>query len=225
MMDDGQTIDFLPASYRRRQADRRYAGPHLLLAAALAAALIAWGYAEHRQTTDLAWQTHAVQAEARAVHRQQANMAAMRRTHERLVRQVKLQRDLAQPLRDTRILAVIGKLMPGSIALTHLKMARIVSATNDPPRVHGHAVKAGASASANVPRLHLDVRGLAPNDLTVANFLGRLKFNALFTDVKIHYSRATTVHGVTGRLFELSMEVPLNRTFVVRAKGGLADAR
>jgi hypothetical protein len=65
--------------------------------------------------------------------------------------------------------------------------------------------------------------GLAPSDVEVADFVGRLSDSPLFTSVKMGYSRAAQAGKLRARQFSIDLEVPLDREYRPAGKE-VADA-
>ncbi len=90
------------------------------------------------------------------------------------------------------------------------------------PRPQGHRAGGGGGGGGGGG----DVEpGLAPTDMEIADFVGRLSSYPLFTNVKMDYSRAVQVKELKAREFHVQFEVPLDRDYkLVHGAGEVARA-
>lgn len=214
-------VNFLPMSYRRRDARRRRAWRQGVLIALLGLCLLGWWGVQTRQTGALRREANELMQQVETAQGRTAEVARLRAERQRLIQQVEIQRELAQPLRHTQVLAALGELLPPSVAVTHLAMHTQRPAPLPPPPRKKDDEKDKSTKKLPEPapaprgehRLNLDLAGIAPDDLTVANVLTALKLHPVFSDVKMHYSRNIELEGVHGRQFRLELAVDLDRRF------------
>jgi len=123
---------------------------------------------------------------------------------------------LAWPLRVTEALDALGESVPGPIALTGLLVT--------PREEQVRGAKAGQTLPAR-SLLVVEIEGLSPSDSEVAAFVSRLEGNALFSQVRLEYTRSTTVDAVEAREFRVACEIDLlaKYRFVDGAALGSAD--
>ncbi|HEX7008911.1 MAG TPA: PilN domain-containing protein [Phycisphaeraceae bacterium] len=214
-------VNFLPQSYRLRRERFRRRCRQGALAAVMAASLMGWWMIQRGQTA--AWRGYAqtLEAEVEAARLQAQGMAKLHDQRRMLIRQLNLQQELAQPVRHTQILLALSQVVPESIVLTWLDMTTQRPA---PEPLMPAGAKASSSAgksnraSGDAPvedLIRIELAGLAPDDLTVANLLEALKLHPLFTNAKIHFSRNTDIGGVSARQFQIELTVPLGRRFQI----------
>jgi Tfp pilus assembly protein PilN len=151
-----------------------------------------------------------------------------------LGRQVAIYEQLALPLNYSQVVGTLSTLVPESVALTELelrteqiKRRRTVPMSASAGDEGG---KAGQTRTVVDHRriIHLDVRGIAPNDVVIANLIGELAASGLFEDVKMAYSRQGEFAQALTREFLVSMQVPLDRDYVAKPAESVeevADAR
>lgn len=210
-------INFLPASYLRRQSIRRRRVRQLALSAAMVGVLIGWWLTQQGQVVALERYATALEAEAAAAVEHRSELVRLREEHKVLMNQVKVRRELAQPLNHTQVIAMIGELMPETVMVTELDM----TTHRPPPRTLEDATKTGRKAKRKssepepiVDEIRLQIDALAPDDLAVAEVVAAISEHPLFESVRMESSREVERYGVIGRKFRLSAVVPLNRVFL-----------
>lgn len=132
-------------------------------------------------------------------------------------KQMELYDKLKQPLPTSSVLAAVAGLMPPSMGLTSL------SIVGEPVRVTPKSTTKSNRPQKHTPKdsqppIRMLLEGLAPNDLTVAQFIGRLDDRVIFENVEMAYSQPTKRGQLLGREFRVTAEIPLNRTFVIHGQ-------
>lgn len=221
-------VNFLPESYVRQQAQRQRAGRQAVLIAAAVLCLVGWWVGQRSQTAMLRQQAEAIEARASAARAQMTELAALEMEHRQLVRQVNLQRELAQPVNHTQVLATMADLLPRSVALLELTMhtrrpAPEPKRTPEEAKKHAETRKGKGKEQkqAEPDRIEMELLAIAPDNMTVAQVIGVLDGHPLFDDVMLRHSREIEVQGVHGRHFRLLMTVELSRQY--RPKSPAAD--
>jgi hypothetical protein len=101
-----------------------------------------------------------------------------------------------------------------------VKGSGFVGDIKNPPRYHEVA--------------HMTVVGVAPNDVQIAQLIGKISGNPLFADVSLNYTRTETLRESAVRRFEIQMTMDLHRlppeepadpAPAVAASGDFAHAR
>ncbi len=193
-MSDITSINFLPPSYVRRQARRRRRVRQFVLAGAMVASLGVWWLGQKGQTVALERYATALEVEASAAVEQRSELVRLREEHKLLINQVKVHRELAQPVRHTQMIGVLGAGLPDSVTVTELDMV-----TPDEVRI--------------------EIEALAPDDLAVATAVAAISDHPLFDGVRMESSRQVERYGVIARKFRLSTTVPLDRVFLEPVPG------
>jgi Tfp pilus assembly protein PilN len=208
-------INFLPADFVEEQVRHHRIYREAVWVAVTLLAIGGWCVSSRGSLDSLGSYASALQQEAAAVREQVSEMTKLQLQQKTLLHQVRIQRELLQPLNTTAVLATISELMSPSMALTSLELTgtRPVPAPRPPndPRT-GEPLKV-APKPKPPQMLRLELVCLAPSDVDVANFVGRLSDHAMFTNVKMLYSRATVVSDLQAREFRIEMDVPLARDY------------
>lgn len=213
-------INFLPESHRRRQA-RVHRGliERAVIAAAGAAAL--WIIVTSMGSTRwLQNRAETLEQQARAAGQTDEQLAKLMRRQGLLKKQIAVQQELTQSIRHTQVISMMTGLAPKSMALIDLK---ITAQRRAPKSVEDPAKKKTSSRRNNrqsdkqkkpAPELlRIEAAGLAANDDDVADFIGALEKNPVFTQVKLHYVRPMASDQFNGREFRVTMQTLLDRTY------------
>lgn len=211
-------INFLPNSYRARLGTRTRRVREATAVSILALGLLAfWAYglSGSMQLKAQALRTEDQLADALSIEQQVKELQAQKAL---LTEQRRLQREVRVPIRHHEVIRVLGSLMPESTALTELVL------TNQRPKpkayvAPGDAIKAKPSfktklekdPKALVDRVLIDLEGLAPDDLTVAEFIASLSGHPLISGVKLHSSRYLNLNGVAARQFRMTGYIDMQR--------------
>lgn len=122
---------------------------------------------------------------------------------------------LAMPLNVSSILATVSDLLPKRMALTE------ISCSADDPKLDLAALKQTATsrkskAKAKAPVriearvMNIQLTGISPSDVDVANFVGALSASPIFQNVKMRYAKSTKIDKATAREFRIEMELPMD---------------
>lgn len=232
-----QSINFLPASFKKARQRRRRVVRQVGLVLLLSACLVGWWAAQSSRTKTLKQYVQTIEAEAVAAKEHRSELGKLRSEQQNLQHRLRVQRDLAQSIEHTQIIQRIGEQLPDQIALTEIRLTadRPEPMTAEAAKRRAQSQKRrkfdkksksasiGSKEQEDAARMHVVVQGLAPNDLTVSTLIDSLDNDPLFEQVKISHSRDVQQFGVRARSFELRMQVPLDRTYRVRWE--VADAR
>jgi Tfp pilus assembly protein PilN len=210
------SVNFLPQTYVRQRArrGRRYRQAMLIALAVLC--LLGWWAGQRSQTQSLRRHAVSLEAQAYTTEAQVAELQRLRQEQRSLIRQVDLQRELAQPVNHTQVLATLGAVLPQSVTLVDMKMRtrRPDPAPRAAPDESRRSTTPRNTPAAPQPdRIEIEMTGVAPDDRTVASVIGLLDAHPLFRAVMLRSSRAATVGGVDARQFRLTMVVDLARQY------------
>jgi Tfp pilus assembly protein PilN len=211
-----QHINFLPAVYlqqRLRRAARLRQGALLsamILGIAVGVAQT-WNYRralthQHQTMLDLLATTKAQLTEVDKLEQARTTLA----------RQIEIHRELHQPINYTELLGTLAAHTPEAVSLRRLVVANEKVAVSRPATAEDAAKARAAGLKAPktvtdsqwITRVELD--GVAPSDIEVANFIGAVAGSRLFQNVKLTFSRQGVVRRTACREFQVRMEVPLD---------------
>ncbi len=212
-------IDFLPETYHQERARRAQAYKRWMVILLVALVLVGWGIGRQRESSELAWRADALEEQARTTLLQQGEMDKLRTEKKALVYQLKIQQQLDQPVAVTQAVAVIGQLMPVSSGLTEVKVRThrpppIPKADPDADKKKRSAKKKEAPQSKPDDFLQIDVFGLAPDEIVVAQLMNVMSDHPIFEKVTMHYSRTEEDDGLISSRFHIGAKVPLDRQYL-----------
>lgn len=225
-------IDFIPEHYRKAQHRHRRIVREAAMLLVVAAAMAGWHWTNGRRLAELEMLAAIARDHAQATQSQLQDMAKLERRRETILRQTQVQRELGLPIGVTPAVSVLASLMPSSMAATHLSVTtprpkpepKVVAIPGRPAPAAPPA-SVPAAAPEPVPPMLVELTGLAPDDMAVAEFVGRVSSHPLFANVKMSYSRATQSRGLKGREFRIEMEIPLDRDYhPAKSAGEVAHA-
>ncbi len=207
-------VNFLPSSYARQCRARSRRLRHIGLIVAVAVLMGGWLLIDAARLVSLEQYALTIENQATLVATKAQQAADLDRQRAVLAREVAVQRQLAAPVTFTQITTAVGTVLPDAATITDMALngrrplpdaiAAAAKTTSKP------AIK-GLRRDADV--VAVSIRGLAPNDGEVANFVGSLSQHGLFTDVKLLYSKPLQIGTLIGREFRIDMSVPLERQF------------
>ena len=225
-------VNFLPQRYIERRARRLQHYRQGLLMAVAVAMLIGWGLVQYQRTDAVRRYADHLDVQVDTAERQLEQVTRLRKEHKALVHQIHLRYELAMPVEHTQVLALISDRMPKDLGLLSVEMTthrpkpltrEQIEADQDKKHRRKKLIKAPVS-----PRDEIDIqlRGVAPEDAVLTDFVERIEASGLFSNVRIHSSLPGEFGDLKVREFSLSLRVPLNRRIepTVR-RGEVADAR
>jgi hypothetical protein len=201
-----KTVNLLPGWYRlqqrRQKTIRIHMGVMLLLGAAMSGAVILG--LEHRS----------------GLYRQRDSLAAALNTvpdPEPELRRLKADLKRLQDLRLAR--AELGNTIPMSAVIQQLQndMTPGMALSNVAVDVRSEPLRGSGFVgdSHNPPRYHdvahLNVVGIAPNDIQIAQLIDKVSRNPLFSDVTLDYTRTGEQRRFPVRKFQIQLSMDLQR--------------
>lgn len=188
------SVDFLPerikikrARYRRlvRQA-------HLLVVCAFA--LVVLGYLRSETIRDTRIELKLIGEQTESVKLQLAQRSGLERERAKFLIFQRVEEQLGSRVNALNLLSELEHQLPQTVALLKVNVATV-----DVPRKLRPATKGGQAMAARsvgglqhpevmVKRLQVVLTGLAPDDVSVATFIGQLSSSRMFEDVNMGYS-------------------------------------
>jgi len=200
-------INFLPKDYLLKQERAARRVRQTLLIAVVVFCMAGWWVGAYTRVGAMADHAEALDQEVQAANDQMLEMVKLKSRRAELAHRLSIQRELALPLSHTHVLNAIAELMPESVGTRHLS----VTATG----LSGKRARSGKSSGPANPVLLIELEGIAPNDVEVADFVGQLTDHVLFKQVKMLYARQVELDDVIAREFRIEMRVPLDKVYRV----------
>lgn len=202
-------VNFLPETVTRQRAARKRRFGHVLIAAAMLGLLGAWWSAARARLESDRRAAAVFEQRVREEENKLDRVNLLREEHKQLVHQDRIQRELAQSISHSSLLDFIASSLPPSVAITDMTIV----ARRPPMRTARTDARSTGNSRGEGESLLIEFTGLAANDVEIANLVGALSNHAVFTQVKMLYSRSVTTRGVIGREFRIEMQVPLDRDY------------
>jgi Tfp pilus assembly protein PilN len=222
-------IDFTPQWYRTAQARRRIAARQGLVVLLFAAAVAGFVNRTWQERDSFAAYHKSLEVEIASTQRQVTEVAKLQKLRQDLTRKLQIHRELHQPITYSQITGTLASIMPEAVAMRSIEIRNDESTTTvNVPAREGDAAsgKTSSRGSRTVTRpiIALDVEGVAPSDVEIANFIGAAAGHGLFDGVKMVFSRQAVRGDIVVREFRISMEVPLDCRFEPAKAGEVAGA-
>ncbi len=211
-------IDLMPEScrgrIRRRKATQRWIAAYAIVGGAVAILATTSHIAQASRLSRVKALREAVQLDAGQrveADKIEKQLSAIRHTIDRQAR-------LASPVRVSDVIAVIGAVMPRSVSLTSLSVT---------PRVDRGPLRARSGSQQEARgepegRLIVELTGVAPDDVHMANLVAGLESHPMFMRISIDHARKSVIRGTEGREFGLTCEIDLSAQFVAAAMAEVA---
>ena len=213
-------IDFLPQTYHEERAHRAQVFKRWVMILLMAVALVGWGVARQHDSAKLSWRADALETQARVTLVKQSEMDKLRKEKSSLAYQMKIQQQLDQPVAVTQAIAVIGQLLPPSAGLTQVQIQTHrpppipLADPDDDKKKKRKSKRKTASEPPAEDFLEIDIYGLAPDDIVVAQIMNVMSDHPIFEKVIMHYSRTDERDGLISSRFHIGAKVPLDRKYV-----------
>ncbi|MCL2640551.1 MAG: hypothetical protein FWD53_06885 [Phycisphaerales bacterium] len=185
-----KTINLLPDWYRRQQRQKKRLRLHLIAMILLGVGMLA-GIGIGRSILHVA-EAHRLELAARLENANDPEEKLQKRLTE-LERLKNLQatyRELGNTIPMSAVIQQIQNDMTTGMALSRVEIQIRSEKTNE--------------------IAHLNVVGVAPNDVQIAQLIGKLTSNPLFSEVALNYTRTETLRNCLVRRFEIQMQMDLD---------------
>lgn len=198
-----KNIDFLPLSYHEARQRRRLRLRRLWLAVVGVCVLAGWlgtdelrVHRARRQLESLLVQNDTVQAGLEQIAQLQAEQAA-------LLDRYRLVEALESPVSCVTTLQRIAELLPQDVVLRQLQLTCGTAANLPGTQV----APAPATPQDHPDTIQLILSGIAPSQVDIAILVGRLSGCRDFANVRLEYSKASTVESRQVHEFRVTVDV------------------
>ena len=212
-------IDFLPTSYHAQRTQQNVAHRRWVLILVTAMTLTGWGIVRHKQSSELALRAGTLDSQVAVTQQKRSEMDKLRQERKSLLYQQNIQQQLYQPVAITQTVALIGRLMPDSTALTgvrilaHRPEPKPLEEPDEKKRKRSSKSKKSLDIEEQKDYLSIEIHGLAPDDVTVAKLVNTMSDHPLFENVAMHFSRVDSQDDLVTRRFRIGADVPLDRRY------------
>jgi len=206
-----ENIDFLPERIKVQRARRKRLIRVGYLLAVCVGALVLLGFSRQERVKAAQAELALLSERSGNVRRQLATLDFLQAQHADLLVKKRIDEELGSRVDALDVLAELGRMMPEGIAITSLNLEAVAvpapavgqakTSASARPAPAGNAPRAKETL---VNRVRLDLVGLAPTDVDVANFIGQLSASPLFEDVNMGYAKNTRIKDRSAREFKVS---------------------
>jgi Tfp pilus assembly protein PilN len=200
-------MEFLPDWYPKLRRRKRMVLIQGWLTVVMALSLALWLFMAHRNTREKQAQIWRLEGQLAQTHSELRQLDELLDIKKQLQVQEQVISKIGMHVEVTRMLAELDRLMPKEMSLLDLKLDTI-----EQPRKVDTVVAAMAKDEPMDRRLQVHLWGVAPSDLDLANFYGKLGDVAFFDHVAIGESADFADNGHLMRKFELTFMMDLSAT-------------
>ncbi len=202
-----KNVNLLPQWYLDRKRQRRKLHLHLYVMVAIGLLLMGWAWADRQEILALQKQLDTLQRRTGALHDLTAELQHNQQELHRLQNLQLAARELGSTVpMSAMVQQILNNMTPG-MALSRITIevksdpvkadGRVAADPHHPPRFHDVA--------------HINVSGVAPDPMLIAQLIGKLTTNPLFSDVALNFSRAELLQNYDVRRFEILLNMDLDR--------------
>ncbi len=119
--------------------------------------------------------------------------------------------ELIEPMPRSLVLAAVTNSLPAGVSLTRLKLVekKLVNSASGPAYSSKYEAAKSAGGQQQMPdeemlQTQIEIEGLAPSDIYVAQYIARLSNSVLFEDVNLVHSKEHKIDEERSRMFELA---------------------
>ncbi len=217
------SIDFLPASYLRRQAARQRRLRKALYVCAAGVGLMGWWTLHAGMNAQLESKRDRLARQSQSFQQEVEYRQSLLDDRTALRHEMAIRDELETGVTYTQVIATISELKPEALGLTRIAFRTVLPAPRTAAAQPNRTPRPTAEADP-LEQIQIDLSGIAPDDLTVQLFVEALDEHVLFTRVTPTSSRSDTVDNLEVRRFELQLEVDLHRRFLPAGEGSVAHA-
>jgi len=205
-----ESIDFLPERIKFQRAKRKRLIRQVYLLAVCVVTLALLAYTRQARIAKTQAQLGLLAERSKNVQRQLQMLSSLQRQQADLMIKKRIDDQLGSRANALDVLSELGRLLPRSVAIYSLDLAAVD--VRVPVRSAARTEAGRATAFSQGPRekdqivkrVRLELTGLAPTDVDVANFIGQLSASPLFEDVNMGYTKDTDFADRSARQFNVS---------------------
>jgi hypothetical protein len=201
-----KTVNLLPDWYLNEHRQKKRLALHFALMLALGGAMLTWHMMGRNETTRLLAQRDQLARQAATLVDPTADIAKAEAEKRRLENLQVAFRELGNTIPMSAVVQQVINDMTTGMSLSRVvvevrqqavKGSGFVGDVKNPPKYHDVA--------------YLTVVGVAPNDVQIAQLIGKISSNVLFNDVSLNYTRTELLRDYNVRRFEIQMNMDLER--------------
>lgn len=204
-------INFLPASFARNRIRQRRSMWLSALLVFCAIGLTLACLTQRRRVERMGDHRGALVEKLAGVRQRAKSLEDLHARQAALIRDLRTQQELLQPLSHTSAMAILSDVVPASVAASKLSLT-LERATKKTTSGGKKKKKKKANAGLAPPwsAMRIDLEGLAPSGREIAEMVGALEGHPAFGSIKLSASRPVEIGHVRARAFRMKLSIPLD---------------
>jgi hypothetical protein len=200
-------VEFLPTWYPKVRQRRRMVALQAWITLILVAGLGLWMLLVQRNVHARQIELSSLRADLSQSETDLQRLDDLLELQKPLRRQEEIFNRIGRPVESTRIMTTLEKMMPPDMAIMDL----VIESEEAPKVATGLAARATKEAreKQSESKLHFRMHGIAPTDVDLAEFLGKLSGQPFFNTVELIYSHEREDHNHVMREFEVTFIMDL----------------
>ncbi len=200
--------DFLPERIRCQRVRRKRLMRQGYLLTTCALCLVLLSYVRHGWIAEVRADCALLDERIAAQEQVIAKIPPLERQMANLLMKKQIDEELGSRTDCTAVLSELARLMPMNMSLVSLELKTVEIRTQpdtDMVRSQRPVRSSGSPKGEHViRRVQMNIEGIAPTDVDVANFIGQLSASPLFESVNMGYARTESFRGRLARQFQAS---------------------
>jgi hypothetical protein len=202
-----KTVNLIPQWFLAEQKRRRRQRLHLLSMVAIGCLIVGWAGMARQQLVSLRAQRDALAHQIASIRDVSADLQQARQELHRLQNLQSANRELGSTVPMSAISRQVMNDMTPGMALSNL----VIEVRNDPVKSDGRIASDGQHPTRFHQVAHIGITGVAPDSMQIAQLIGKLSGNPLFSDVALNFSRSELLRDYSIRRFDIQLEMDLDR--------------
>jgi Tfp pilus assembly protein PilN len=204
------TINFVPDDYvQQRQSSRANVLYLMMLTAMLGAIGVTFGFIKVRQKAVSA-ELAELDARMKQTQQQMLELEELEKQRVTMMKTMVMTAELLEPIPRSIVLASLTNNLPSGVSLLEFKLQEKEITISKPAPAAAAAPKPGVPGAKAAPQTEtaiessLDIQGIAPSDIQVAEYIASLSGSILFNQVALVESKELEIEGIKFRQFRLN---------------------
>lgn len=201
-----KSVNLLPEWYCKQQRQKKNLRVHFCVMVLLGAAMGVVGFGARQRIGVMREKSETLKAQLDGVPDVEANLQAKNSEMARLETLQSAYKELGNTVPMSGVVQQIQNELTPGMAISHV----LINTTKEP--VKGSGMIGDSKKPARQHEVaHLEIVGVAPNDVQIAQLIGKLSSNPLFQEVSLNYTKTMMMaNAYTARTFEIRMDMDLD---------------
>jgi Tfp pilus assembly protein PilN len=209
-------VDFVPSDYKQQRESNRANFLYLVLFSIVMAAIgVTFSAIKVRQSA-VESELSAVMTKMSQAHDSITQLEDLKNKSKTMMKTMVLTAELLEPVPRSVVLAALTNNLPGGVSLIEMSLKEKVTKAAPAPvskgkyKTVGAKTEAAAEQPAKSTETNIEIVGIAPSDIEVANFISRLSDSILLENVSLVESKEHKIEETRFREFKLKAKLKKN---------------